>query len=164
MSGTGHRNKTAATFSTAVVLNYYFEQAQHLRIGVYDVDDFHTDAQKQSVSRFQLIGQAEALLGEIVGGGGGTTLLRDLMHPDHLEGVLHVHLQANPQEAVISLLGPGQPPPQAQDAMAERSFGPALSLAQARRVFEAHGGSLSAAVAAEGKGFLLTGRLPHRQA
>ena len=90
VSGTGHRNKTAATFSTAVVLNYYFEQAQHLRIGVYDVDDFHTDAQKQSVSRFQLIGQAEALLGEIVGGGGGTTLLRDLMHPDH-----HSHNSGN---------------------------------------------------------------------
>ncbi|MBI5523610.1 MAG: HDOD domain-containing protein [Desulfarculus sp.] len=86
-----------------------------------------------------------------------------LMHPDHTKGMLHVHLQANPQEAVISLLGQGQPPDQGQDALAERSFGPALALAQARRVMEAHGGGLVAAPAAGGKGFLLTVRLPQAQ-
>ena len=87
-----------------------------------------------------------------------------LMQPDQGDGVLHVHLQSNPEEAVISLLGPGQVPPQVQDAMAERSFGPALSLAQARRVMEAHQGSLVAAPATGGKGFLLTARLPRAQA
>lgn len=86
-----------------------------------------------------------------------------LMHPDHIGGVLHLHLQANPQEAVISLLGQGQPPDQGRDALAERSFGPALALAQARRVMEAHGGGLVAAAAAGGKGFLLTVRLPQGQ-
>jgi HD-like signal output (HDOD) protein len=86
-----------------------------------------------------------------------------LMQPDHIGGVLHVHLQATAQEAVISLLGPGQPPALGQDTMAERSFGPALSLAQARRVLEAHQGSLSAAPAAGGKGFLITARLPRAQ-
>ncbi len=83
-----------------------------------------------------------------------------LMQPEQGRGVLHVHLQANDQEAVVSLLGQGQAPSEGQDSMAERSFGPALSLAQARRVLEAHQGSLSAVPAAGGKGFLLTARLP----
>lgn len=87
-----------------------------------------------------------------------------LMHPDQAAGVMHVHLQANDQEAVISLLGPGQPPALGQDSMAQRSFGPALSLAQARRVLEAHQGSLCAAPAPGGRGFLLTARLPRGQA
>lgn len=85
-----------------------------------------------------------------------------LMLGEHPQGTMHVHLQASPRDVVISLLGPGLPPVQGQDPLAERSFGPALSLAQARRVVEAHQGSVALASTTGGKGFLLTVRLPRK--
>ncbi len=75
------------------------------------------------------------------------------------QGELCVALEADNQEAWVTVRGPGQPPPPDQDAMADRSFGPALSLSQARRILEAHGGGLEVAQAQRQPGFVITARL-----
>ncbi len=77
-------------------------------------------------------------------------------------GSVHVHLQGKEQEAVLTIFGPGQLPDPTRDAMAEKAFGPELSLAKARRIVEAHHGRLFTGPGPKGEGFVITAHLPRQ--
>lgn len=83
-----------------------------------------------------------------------------LLRQSNACGPLQVHLQVRDQEAVLTFFGPGRPPEPDRDAMAEKSFGPELSLAKARRIVEAHQGRLFTAPNPKGDGFVITAHLP----
>jgi signal transduction histidine kinase len=93
------------------------------------------------------------------------TYATHLLHQSGACGPLQVFLQVKDREAVLTLFGLGHPPEPDRDAMAEKSFGPELALAKARRIVEAHQGRLFTAPNPKGEGFVLTAHLPRlRQA
>lgn len=75
------------------------------------------------------------------------------------DGSLHMHLAANPDRAVMTIFGAGATP-DAEPPLAERSFGPEMGMAKARRIVEAHGGSIEVSPGPKGGGFVLSVRLP----
>jgi hypothetical protein len=85
MVGRARRNKTSAVFSTPVTIKYYFERAQPLKITVYDQDGKTSD-----VNKYDSIGSIEVQLGEIVGGAGGPSLMRELVATHHPGASHHV--------------------------------------------------------------------------
>ena len=82
-------NKTSAVFSTPVNVSYFFERVQLLRIVVYDHDGKSSD-----VSQYDTVGWTELKLGDIVGGGGASTV-RELAagHGQHRVGRLRARAQ-----------------------------------------------------------------------
>lgn len=72
---------------------------------------------------------------------------------------LHLHLGENAGWASVTVFGPGSHQTKG-DPLAGKHFGPELSLARARRILEAHGGSLTTGPAPSGNGFVLTASLP----
>jgi HD-like signal output (HDOD) protein len=83
----------------------------------------------------------------------GATLL------DAPQGPMHLHLGEEAGWVSVTVFGPGSH--QLKDhSLAGKHFGPELSLARARRILEAHGGSLTAGPAPTGNGFVLTIAMP----
>jgi HD-like signal output (HDOD) protein len=72
---------------------------------------------------------------------------------------LHLHLGEKTGWVSVTVFGPGSHQPKG-DPLAGKHFGPELSLARARRILEAHGGSLTTGPAPSGNGFVLTASLP----
>jgi len=70
-------------------------------------------------------------------------------------GDLRLDLEAKEGRAVFTLLGRGDPQAALGDELAGKSFGPELGLARARRILEAHGGSLTLKSSSQARGFLL---------
>ena len=83
----------------------------------------------------------------------GATLL------DAPQGPLHLHLGEEAGWISVTVFGSGSPQPK-ENSLAGKHFGPELSLARARRILEAHGGSLRAGAAPTGNGFVLTAAVP----
>ncbi len=70
-------------------------------------------------------------------------------------GDLRLDLQHKGGQAVITIVGRGDPQAAMDDQLAGKSFGPELGLARARRILEAHGGSLTLKSSPRAHGFLL---------
>ncbi|MFZ5586580.1 MAG: HDOD domain-containing protein [Thermodesulfobacteriota bacterium] len=83
-----------------------------------------------------------------------------LVDPDRRGEPLRLALRDRPDWVELACLGPGHPPAGGADAMAQRSFGPELALAQARRIALAHGGEVTVGAGPAGDGFALVLRLP----
>jgi len=75
------------------------------------------------------------------------------------DGTVHVHIAANQEEVIITVFGAGEAPA-GEGPLADRSFGPELGLAKARRIVEAHGGRLEVEAGPKGAGFVLGAHLP----
>ncbi len=76
-------------------------------------------------------------------------------------GSVHVHLAGNGTGAVMTIFGAGASP-ESEGPLAERSFGPEMGMAKARRIVEAHGGLVEVSAGPKGGGFVLSARLPRQ--
>lgn len=77
------------------------------------------------------------------------------------DGSVHLHLAGNGDKAVMTIFGAGASP-EAEVPLADRSFGPEMGMAKARRIVEAHGGDIDVSAGPKGGGFVLSARLPQK--